>query len=120
MKYFFDTYALFEIYQKNPSYEKYMEEEITTTNLNLAELYYGFLKDGKKKPGLELFNSLRNSTIQVSNGIVQTAVEFRHKHKNKKLSYIDCIGYATAMEQKLIFLTGDEQFKAIEGVEFIK
>ena len=38
----------------------------------------------------------------------------------KKFSYIDCIGYISAREKKLLFLTGDEQFKEIPGVEFVK
>ncbi|HZX19957.1 MAG TPA: PIN domain-containing protein [archaeon] len=120
MKYFFDTYALFEIYRKNEAYKKFLDEDIVTGNLNLGELYYGFLKEGKKKIGAELFNKLANMTIQENHETIRKAMEFRHLHKSKKFSYIDCISYINSMEKKLLFLTGDEQFREIPGVEFVK
>ncbi|MBI2139038.1 hypothetical protein HYU13_05595 [Candidatus Woesearchaeota archaeon] len=48
MPYFFDTYALFEITNKNENYRQYFEEEVITSTLNLAELFYGFLKEGRE------------------------------------------------------------------------
>src|SRR3989344_1178365 len=107
MKYFFDTYALFEIYRKNTSYGKFLGEEIVTSSLNLGEFYYGFLKEGKKKSGLEWFNRLSGMAIRESAETVRKAMEFRHKNRGSKFSYIDCIGYILAREQKLLFLTGD-------------
>jgi len=38
-------------------------------------------------------------------------------NKNKKLSYVDCIGYIMAKSRNIRFLTGDEQFK---NAKFIK
>ena len=38
----------------------------------------------------------------------------------EKLSFIDCIGYYLAKKNKAKFLTGDEKFKNMENVEFVK
>ena len=44
-----------EIIKKNINYEKFREEEIVTSVLNLAEMYYGLLKYSDKK---QLWNGL--------------------------------------------------------------
>jgi predicted nucleic acid-binding protein len=36
------------------------------------------------------------------------------------LSYADAIGYAVSLRLKLKFLTGDEAFKNLENVAFVK
>ena len=42
--YFFDTYALYEIFNQNANYKKYSNNiNIITTRLNLMELHYGLL-----------------------------------------------------------------------------
>ena len=38
----------------------------------------------------------------------------------KKLSTPDSFGYITAQKYGLKFLTGDKQFKGMNGVEFVK
>jgi hypothetical protein len=39
MIYFFDTYALFEIFFGNENYLKCLDSEVVTTRLNLMEMY---------------------------------------------------------------------------------
>ena len=43
-KFFFDTYAFFEIIRGNPKYEKYKNVIAITTIFNLAELNYNLKK----------------------------------------------------------------------------
>ena len=119
-KYFFDTYAIFEILHKNINYEKYITEPIITSLLNLGELYYGFLKDGNKNSAEEWKKKLENCIIGFDSEIIAKAMNFRYANKKKNFSFIDCVGYTIAAENKLIFLTGDEQFKRIANVEFVK
>jgi len=38
----------------------------------------------------------------------------------KKLSTIDCVGYAVSRRQKIPFLTGDHEFEDIKDVEFVR
>lgn len=119
-KYFFDTYAFFEILDNNPNYEKYASETILTSILNLGELYYGLLKDGREKEAIEWKQKLHGSFLPFNAATIVKAMKFRHSHKNKKLSFIDCTGYIIAKERRLKFLTGDKQFEGMENVEFVK
>ena len=45
---------------------------------------------------------------------------FRKKNKKKDFSLFDCVGYIFAQENNLLFVTGDEAFRSIKQVEFIK
>ena len=52
--------------------------------------------------------------------VLLEAAKFRHDNYNRKLSYIDCIGYLVAIKSNLKFLTGDRQFENRTNVEFVK
>ena len=41
-------------------------------------------------------------------------------YEKRKFSYADSIGYALAQERGISFLTGDQQFKDILGVAFVR
>ena len=43
--YFMDTYALIEITKGNKNYEKFIDMPLSTSVLNLYELYYILLRD---------------------------------------------------------------------------
>ena len=45
---------------------------------------------------------------------------FRLLNKKRKLSYVDCLGYILAGMNGAKFLTGDNQFKDLQNVEFVK
>ena len=120
MKYFFDTYALVEIIKENPNYGRFKGEDITTSILNIGELYYSLLKNfGGEKAELG-----RKKFEQTAFGIdlndVISGIKFRYANMGKNLSYVDCISYSLARERKLIFVTGDKDFENIENVEFVK
>jgi len=117
--YFFDTYALFEILKANPAYQRFADEPIITTSLNLAELYYGLLKQDKSKADA-LFSSINPDLLEITPDIAKTAMKFRYTHKKAKLSMVDCIGYALARHHNIPFLTGDQGFSKIEHVEYVK
>ena len=42
------------------------------------------------------------------------------RKKKLELSYADAIGYAVSLRLMLMFLTGDDAFKNLEKVEFVK
>ena len=119
MKYFFDTYAIIEIIEENKNYDKYKEEEIITSILNVGELYYALLK--KNAEAAEIWHEkLKQSAVLVDAEIIKKAMKFRFENKNKKFSLVDGAGYIIAKERGLRFLTGDEGFKNFENVEFVK
>ena len=120
MKYFFDTYAIIEIIEENKGYEKYKEEEVITSILNVGELFYALQKANDEKTADTWFEKLKQSAIVIDAEIIKKAMKFRIENKEKKFSFIDCVGYALAKERNLIFLTGDEGFRNMDNVEFVK
>lgn len=121
LTFFFDSYALYEIFQGNKDYEKYKKEiAIITTKFNLMEFHYGILRTDGKEEADKQYDAYAEFTIEANNDAIKKASEFRLKHKEKKLSYVDCIGYVLAKECNAKFLTGDKQFEGMENVEFVK
>lgn len=119
-EYFFDTYAIIEILKGNPNYQHYTEVDYAITQLNLIELHYYMLRTfGEKDAELALVQALKN-VANFDESVITAANKFRFKNKSKKLSTADCIGYAYALKNGLIFLTGDREFEGLHGVEFVR
>jgi len=117
---FFDSYAILEIINGNSNYEKYSQEIIITNYLNLSEIFYSLLKRVNEKIAKQIIENLDIEFINMDKEISINAALFKEKHKKKKLSYADCIGYVTALKSKLKFLTGDKEFKKLNNVEFVR
>ena len=122
MAYFFDTYAIIEIINQNENYEKFKNETIITTGINLAELHYYFLKNHNEQTADYWLKNLDVELLGIDENIAVQASKFRFKHRKEKrgLSYADCIGYIISKEHNLKFLTGDHDFKEMDKVEFVK
>jgi uncharacterized protein len=119
--YFFDTYALYEIIIGSQNYSKYIQDiRIVTTRLNLIELHYRILRELGKEAADAKYDYFKKFIINISDEVIKNANEFRYKNKKKKLSYADCIGYTLARSRGMRFLTGDNAFKDMDGVEFVK
>ena len=118
MIYFFDTYALVEIIRNNPNYVKYIHEVISTSVFNTIELYYAQLRDLGEEKAKSSYYKFKDSVLEINDDIIFGAMKL--KLKNKKLSYIDCIGYTFALKHNLKFLTGDKEFKDMDNVEFVR
>ncbi len=120
VRYFFDTYALIEIAKNSPQYVRFADEDITTTRFNLAELIYIVMSELGEKSAEKAFEKFRDSETHVSDATLFNAMKFRLKNKNRGLSYVDCIGYTFALENGLVFLTGDRAFSGLPGVEIVR
>ena len=119
--YFADTYALVEYFKGSKIYEKYIEEnKITTSRLNLMELYYWTLKDHNEELAENYFESLVTSIVEFDDATIKRAMKFRLGNKRKNISYIDAIGYQVAFENGVKFLTGDKSFEGLQNVEYVK
>ena len=120
-RYFFDTYALVEIYKSNPAYEKYKEGIIIFLNkLNLLEFSYYLMREGKENEVMEIFNKYSRHYVNYDEDVLIKAAEMKFKFLKERLSFIDCIGYILAKKNNALFLTGDEKFRNKENVEFVK
>jgi len=120
--YFLDTYAIIEFLKSNKAYEKYFKQRNITTRLDLMELYYKSLRDFGKKLADKFYSMFLVFVVDFDDETIKEAMEFRlemHK-KGKGLSYTDAIGYIVAKKNKVEFLTGDEEFKGLPNVKFVK
>lgn len=118
--YFFDTYALFELIKANKEYKKYGNYPLKVSVLNIAELYWGLLKEIGKPKADEWLKRFKFDIIIIDYDLIISAVSFRYEHKKRDISLVDSVGYLLAKKYGLKFLTGDKEFKDISNVEFVK
>jgi len=118
--FFCDTYALIEIIGGNKNYKKYKDAALVTSEFNLIELYYHFLKNYSKDSAEHYFNHWLNLCIRIPHTAIKSGMEIKLANKKERLSYVDCIGYAFALESGILFLTGDSKFENKIRVEFVK
>jgi uncharacterized protein len=116
--YFFDTHAFFEIIRGNPAYQKYVTTTGITTIFNLAELNYGLKKELTTEQADIITQTYEPYIVHVTVQDVIQAMTFRKTHKG--MSIPDAIGYIVARRYNILFLTGDEDFKNVPYVEFVK
>jgi len=119
--YFFDTYALFEVFHDNKNYLNYSKDvSLITTRLNLIELHYAILRLYGKDKAEKAFEFFKGFCIDFDDEVIKEANRFRLRNYKRDLSYIDCLGYILAGKFNARFLTGDKQFKDFDNVEFVK
>lgn len=118
--FFFDSYAFFEIIRGNPNYEKYENSGVVTATLNLFEVYLGLLRQVNEEIAKKALDNYYLFAIEYDKEIIEAAAKLKHALNRRKLSMSDCIGYIMACRLNIRFLTGDEQFKDLENVEFVK
>lgn len=117
--YFFDTYAIIELIKGNPNYEFVKDHPIITSVMNLAEVYYALLLAHGKEITDSILENLNIEFLEITPKISIESAFFRYKNKKSNLSYIDCVGYITALRNNLLFLTGNKEFKNFDNVEFV-
>ena len=119
--YFFDTYAFMEVMKNNPKYKKFRKEKPVTTIFNIAELSW-LLTRNKATKSKERINDFSKFLANVNTEDIDKAMQLRLKMKKikVKLSITDSIGYIIAKKYQLKFLTGDNDFKNLPNVEFVK
>lgn len=129
MPYLVDTYALIEWYDKgNKAYDKYLEKlepkVYYITRLTLLEFYYlvyhrkGFeTAETYYRYLLSYFN-----IVELDDKLLKESAIFKSEQlkKGKKLSYVDSVNYAAAKFLGIKILTGDNDFKGLERIEFVK
>ncbi len=127
--YVVDSYALIEWFvEGNQGYKKYFEEleqeEGVITKLTLLEFYHRVYHKKGKTVAENTYNYLRSyfEVPELDDEIIKEAGEFRSKQlkKGKSMSYADCVKYVTGKKFGMRVLTGDEDFRDLDNVEFVK
>lgn len=118
--YFFDSYAIIDIFLGNKNYERYINVRYVLTKLNLFEVYYNIAKDFGEEKADEILQKHYSNIIDYEGLVIKEAAKFRLQHKKQDLSMTDCIGYIIAKKLNIKFLTGDKEFQNMANVEFVK
>ena len=118
--YFLDTYALIEISKENKNFKKFEETTNFTGVMNLLEIHYAMSRSFNVRKANEIIEKLNKILVGIQIKDIKDASAFRLTYIKRKFSYIDCLGYVMASNRNLKFVTGDNQFKDLENVEFVK
>jgi len=119
--FFFDSYALIEIFEKKPNYEEYSKANAITTYFQVYEVYHNLMKSNYDKDKInDYFIFLQTLCIELDFDWIPKCAEFKREYKKRDLSYTDCLGYIIAKDLKIKFLTGDKEFQDLPNVEFVK
>ncbi len=121
---FGDTYALIELLKGNPSYDRYSNADLVTTEFNMLELTYALLRDFGRHETANVIDFVRRKieVIPTDDSDYLDASEFRLSvnKTGKKLSLVDALGYSCSRNLGIKFLTGDREFNGMDNVEYIK
>ena len=118
---FLDTYALYGIALGSENYKQFSSGvSVITTIMNLYELYYRLIQDNFLYEADKFFEKFLPDCAQIKPDVIKEAALFRLQNKKLNLSYIDALGYVAAKKHSVNFLTGDEAFRKLPNVEFVK
>lgn len=126
MGFLIDTYALIEWFRNhNKKYIKYFDlDNNFITPLILMEFYFSVYHEFNEAKAEFLREVLLKNfqIIKIRQDDIIKAAKFRSKMYKKKIkmSYTDVLNYVIAKENNLKVLTGDEHFRNLDHVEFVK
>lgn len=122
--YALDSWAVIAYLEDEPSGEQ-IEDLIATAHeeqipvymsvVNVGEVWYTIAREISEEEANASVKSLRDLRIQFENAdweITQEAARFKSQHK---MSYADCFAAALAKLKKAELVTGDKEFKSLEG-----
>ncbi len=121
----FDSHALLKFFQKEKGYEKvaYLLEDIKKKDgikyvnaINLGEIIYSTKRefgDHKKLEVLASIERLNFKILPITNSLIFQAAEYKAQYS---ISYADCFILASAIEHSAAIVTGDPEFKKVEGL----
>ena len=120
-RYFIDSYAMYELAQGAENYKEYFSDvAVITTIMNLYELYYALMRENLPLVAESFFDRFLSVCVKIEPNAIKESALFRLQNKKMDLSYVDALGYITAKNHGAIFLTGDDAFKKLPNVEFVK
>jgi hypothetical protein len=116
-EFFYDTYALIELYEENPTYASYSAGAMHLTLLNLYEFGVFLFRAGQEAAIRPWFERLTPYIEEIDAETMHAAARLKHEHG--ELSMTDCVGYISAQRLGIRFLTGDRAFRGLRDVEWV-
>ena len=122
--YVLDTWAVIAYLEDEPSGEE-VEELIATAHeeqipiymsvINVGEVWYTLAREISEEEASAGVKSLRDLRIQFEDAdwmLTQEAARFKSQYK---MSYADCFAAALAKSRKAELITGDKEFRPLDG-----
>lgn len=122
-EFFADSYAFVSALDGSKAYQRLLASgDFVTTRLNAVEVGYAMVLRGGKDLLATALPAILEKCVEPPPAAVAQAVAFRRERNQAggKLSTVDAWGYATALGFGIPFLTGDEGFRGVPGVKFVK
>jgi PIN domain. len=121
--FFADSYAIIEILKGNERFLPYMTGHLVTTEFNICEVAFAVCRDYPEKTRQVMARVRKMVALMPTTDedyCEGAAMRRKTTRTGKKLSTIDCVGYAVSCRQKIPFLTGDREFEDLDNVEFAR
>lgn len=122
-----DSYAVITYLQRQPGYDEVAailqecaakDREAFLCVVNWGEVVYHAFRSGGEQRARLAEDAMKALPIQIvelddkNRDLTRQAAYLKATHK---ISYADCFAAATAMKKKCELLTGDKEFKQVEG-----
>lgn len=119
-----DAYGVIAFLEREPGYEvveKHLEHAAQTGKdlllcvVNWGEVYYSILREtspGKAEEVRRFLETLPIELVDADEELTLHAAIYKASHK---MSYADCFAAALAKRHKATLVTGDKDFKQVEG-----
>lgn len=119
-----DSYSLLTYLEREAGADKMIEifrvardsgRDLLLSVVNWGEVYYITLREAGSKRAEEVIRLISTLPIQIVPAdleLTKQAAEFKSKHK---MSYADCFAVALAKQRKAEMVTGDREFRGVEG-----
>lgn len=125
VKVFYDSYAVLAYINGENAYVKYFDDKEvsgTLTKLNLMEIYFRTAKLHGHKAARQIIDRFSRYLIDFDIGDIAGSMRLREELMKKRtdISYVDALGFYLAKKMQILFLTGDRQFRELDGVRFVK
>ena len=119
-----DAHALMIYLEKEPGYEIILDlfinlsqsdKKAFMTSVNWGEVYYITMREKGQSEAeqiIKIIDTFPIEVVQVDKILAKQAAAYK---ATKKMSYADCFAAALAKQKKAELLTGDKEFKEVEG-----
>ncbi|MCA1814715.1 MAG: PIN domain-containing protein [Halobacteriales archaeon] len=122
-EFFFDSYALVSLLEGRPAYAPYRDRPVVCERYNLYELACFMARSGYPPAKFRtVVRDLRPRVLTPTRAHIVRAAALRagrRGRRDRRLSYVDAMGYVLAIDHGLTLLTGDRGFAGMPGVELV-
>lgn len=121
---FYDSYAVLAYISGEKVFVRYFDEQSSgaLTKLNLMEIYFRAAKLHGHEAARQVIDRFSKYLIDFDIDDIAGSMKLREELMKKRMdtSYVDALGYYLAKKMQIPFLTGDQHFRELDGVRFVK